>query len=73
MRPAPEMRETRHGQRRYESGRVPRVVSVLETAEDSVVGVGKGAAEGGGGADRGEEVDWVEVGEDFDEEFGREV
>ncbi len=36
------------------------------------MGVGKSAAEGLGGADGGEEVDWVEVVEDFDEEFGRE-
>ena len=69
MRPAPEMRQTRHGERGDQRRRVPGVEPVRETAEDRVVGVGEGAAEGGRGADRGEEGDWVEVGEDFDEEF----
>ncbi len=37
------------------------------------MGVGEGSAERLGGADGGEEVDWVEVVEDFDEEFGGKV
>ncbi len=72
-RHASQVREASGIQRLDQGRRIARVVA-LDAADDGFVRAVEAPADGWGGADGREQVDGrVEVGEDLEEEFGRQA